>query len=391
VIAPLAVPLRNGGEKAFRELVAAADEHGIKIILDGVFNHTGDNSKYFDRYGTYGGEGAYSNKDSKYFKWFNFKDYPDSYECWWNIDILPRVKCDEASYRDYICGENGIIRKYIEMDAAGWRLDVADELSDEFIRDVRKSAKTAKSDAYIIGEVWEDASNKISYGKRRKYLLGDELDGVMNYVLRNAIVEFVLHSDAERIASIMTEQYYNYPKSVSDVLMNLLGTHDTARILTELGAIYPDGAKNSELARFNLTANQRLKAKQRLKCAWLICSTAPGVPCIYYGDEAGMEGWGDPFCRRPYPWGNEDHELIDFYRSVGELRKKYNVYIDGIFQVEYARDGVLIFSRSKGKQKLFTAVNAGQNVYSLDSLSVDAITGSKFTELLPGEARVFYH
>lgn len=379
-----------GGREAFDLLIAESAKRGIRVILDGVFNHTGDDSKYFNKYGRYGSSGAYRDRNSPYFPWFNFKEYPSEYESWWNVDILPRVKSDEPSYREYMLGENGIVRRYISSGAGGWRLDVADELSSGFLDELRKAVKDRDAEALIIGEVWEDASNKVSYGERRRYLLGSELDSVMNYVMRNAIIEFVTGGKAEDFADRARTLYMHYPKCVSDVQMNVLGTHDTARILNVLGAQYPQDASNGELSRFRLSAKQRETALARLKTAWLICATIPGVPCIYYGDEAGMEGWGDPFCRRPYPWGREDTDLLEFYRRVCRFRRANGAYADGVFRIVRAKDGVLIFSRGEGGRKLYTAVNNGDKPFRLSRGFTDAFTGRPVAQLDPHSGTVLH-
>jgi len=372
-----------GGEDALDLLIDRAKKLGIGIILDGVFNHTGDDSKYFNRYRKYGNGGAYNDPDSPYSDWFTFKKFPDEYECWWNIDILPRVKSDCESYRKYILGENGIVRKYLKKGIMGWRLDVADELSDSFLAELRESARSENEQALILGEVWEDASNKISYGKRKRYLGGRELDSVMNYVMRDAIISFVKNGNAAEFAETAETQYKHYPKCVSDVLMNVLGTHDTGRILNELGAEFPKGMTNDESCAFRLSSEQKAKAKQMLKSAWLICATIPGVPCIYYGDEAGMEGWSDPFCRRPFPWGREDTELTDYYRSVGEFRKKNRLYREGVFKIEYAKDSVLAFSRSDESGCIYTVSNMSAKELVIGEPMINCITGRSIKKIKP--------
>ncbi|MBQ7161028.1 MAG: glycoside hydrolase family 13 protein [Clostridia bacterium] len=380
-----------GGEEAFDELIKKADRLKIRVVLDGVFNHTGSDSKYFNKSGRYGKGGAYRDRHSPYFSWYNFRRYPDDYESWWNIPILPRVRCDDPSYREYILGGNGIVRKYLRKGAAGWRLDVADELSDGFLDGLREAVKAEKRDAVIFGEVWEDASNKISYGSRRRYLQGGQLDGVMNYVLREAIISFMLNKDAAAFAGAVCGTYFNYPKAVSDCMMNILGTHDTARILNMLSARYPDGASNKELSEYRISAEDRENGKRLLKLAWLICATMPGVPCIYYGDEAGMEGWGDPFNRRPYPWGREDGELLKFYRRIGKFRRAHQVYREGIFKVVHASGGTLIFSRGEGGETLYTAVNLSDKTFDLPEGYKDALTGRRIGAIPAGEGKILHN
>lgn len=356
-----------GGEKAFDELIKASTEKGIYIILDGVFNHTGSNSIYFNKEGKYDTLGAYQSKDSKYYEWYNFKDYPNDYECWWNVKILPRVKSDTESYKKYILGENGVIEKWMKKGIAGFRLDVADELSDEFLETLNAKVKSIKPDGIVYGEVWEDASNKIAYGKRKKYFLGNELDSVMNYPLREAIISYVKNGDYETFISTCNILYTHYPKANANALMNVLGTHDTERILTVLGGDSSKGLSNKELSMKHMTTEQRKKGIKLLKMAYTINSTVPGVPCIYYGDEAGMEGYRDPFNRRPYPWGNEDKDLLEFYKRIGKIRVEEPVYGQGDFKILESNENVLVFARYDKDSFALTIINRSKDNYKIIS------------------------
>lgn len=344
-----------GDEESFARLCGEARKRGISVLLDGVFNHTGADSRYFDRYSRYGG-GAYKNPDSPYRSWYNFGATDDEYECWWGIKILPRVNCADPGYRRFIVGKNGVIRRYMRLGAAGFRLDVADELSDEFISDIRCAVRAERDDGAVIGEVWEDASNKISYGKRRSYLLGGELDSVMNYPMREAIIGYIMRGDAELFVSTAVGIYRRYPRAVSDSLMNLLGTHDTERILTVLGGVSGDGRSEDELCALRMTREQRSDAAARLRCAFAVLFTVYGVPSVFYGDEAGVEGYHDPFCRRPYPWGREDTALRAFVAELGKLRRDNSVYAHGVFRIRYASPELLVFSRGDGDEMLYTVV-----------------------------------
>lgn len=366
-----------GGEEAFRALLSETGKRGMHVILDGVFNHTGDDSKYFNRYGKYPTVGAYQSVASPYFHWYRFSEFPDKYESWWGIPILPRLNHEDEGCRRYFTGENGILRKYLKMGASGWRLDVADELSDLFLDELRKAVKDEDPDALIIGEVWENAADKISYGKRRRYLAGRQLDGVMNYPLRNGILSFVRDGDAETLYHVLTEVYGSYPRASSDSLMNLLGTHDTERILTVLGASSDDFAlPNAELAHKRLTAEQRARAVKLLKIASAIQFTVFGVPSVYYGDEAGMEGYHDPFCRMPYPWGREDGELLAHYRRLGEIRKE-PAFAGGDFRILGHGDAWIAYERKKGNSRVLILANR-----SADTVTFEA--PGNFTELLTG-------
>ena len=345
-----------GGNAAFEALLKAAKERGIRVILDGVFSHVGIDSRYFNRYGTYPEQGAYQSQDSPYHSWFHFKDWPNSYEAWWGIELLPALNKASESYRDFICGTSGVIAHWTKKGVAGWRLDVVDELPDVFLDPLCEAAKRENPKAIIVGEVWEDASNKIAYGARRRYFLGGQLDSVTNYPLKDAIIAFVKEGDALRLAEVMATLWQNYPPPVLHALMNILGTHDTMRILTALGGDHFP-ATREEMEHYHLDETQLQTAKQRLKLAALLQFTLPGVPCVYYGDEAGMEGGADPFCRRCYPWGQEDQELIDWYIYLAELRRKFPALTNGNYELVRAHDGLFAFTRGIGDDQLLIEIN----------------------------------
>ena len=315
-----------GEKEAFDELLCEAKKRGMHIILDGVFNHTGDDSRYFNRYGHYDTIGAYQSPESPYHEWYYFRHFPEDYECWWGIKILPKLNNTNPTTRDYFLGENGILRRYVAKGTSGWRLDVADELPDAFLTDLRGAVKKENPDALILGEVWENAAVKIAYGARRSYLLGFQLDSVMNYPFKNAILDYVRSGDCTSFYNTVTEIVSLYPPQTVAVLMNLLGTHDTERILTALGADPADFSRsNEQKASFRLSPEKREHAEQLLKFASTLQFTLPGMPSVFYGDEAGMEGFGDPFCRRPYPWGREAVSLRAHYAELARLKRNLAV------------------------------------------------------------------
>lgn len=352
-----------GTERDFYNLIRECDKRNIKVILDGVFNHTGDDSRYFNKYGKYDEIGAYQSKDSKYYAWYNFKHYPDSYDSWWGMDVLPAVNEQNSSYIDFITGNDGVLPFWLNYGIGGYRLDVADELPDEFIEKIRKSVKQKNEDAIIIGEVWEDASNKIAYSKRRKYFQGAELDSVMNYPLKDAIIHFVSESDTSMLRQVIAQLQDNYPKIVLDSLMNILGTHDTMRILTALSGV--SAYDKEEMSRIKLSAEQRLLAKNRLKVAVLLLFTLFGVPCIYYGDEIGMEGFSDPFCRCTFSWDNIDQDILTYYRQLGQIRANSSTFKDGQYTELYADKRCIVYERRKGNEVVVVCVNLGSNRYDL--------------------------
>ncbi len=367
-----------GGEESFEALIREAHARGMYIILDGVFNHTGDDSRYFNRRATYKTDGAYQSPDSQYAKWYRFCNFPDDYECWWGIKILPRLDHGEEACRRYFTGEEGIIAHWTRRGVDGWRLDVADELSDDFLDELRHVVKkNTKNEGLIIGEVWENATDKMAYGSRRRYLSGRQLDSVMNYPFRNAILAFLRDRDAETFYHILTEIYASYPRVVSHSLMNLLGTHDTARILTLLG----DGGKgeslsNDTLAHLTLTEEERKNALTLVKLASVLQFTTFGVPSVYYGDEAGIEGYGDPFCRKPFPWGREDAELLSHYRALGKLRMEHSALRNGDFRFLEHDATAFVFERSNNGERILVFANMGEKkTFSIPKGSVNALTG----------------
>lgn len=348
-----------GTEDDFKKLCSEAKKRGIHVINDGVFSHTGADSKYFNRSGRYGDGGAYRDQDSPYYSWYKFNEWPDNYHSWWGFYTLPEVIETDPAFNEYINGRDGIIRKYMRLGNSGWRLDVADELPDEFMENLRNSVKDENPEAFIVGEVWEDASNKESYGARRKFLLGYQLDSVMNYVFRGAIIDFCRGQDARCTMATIMSVIENYPRPVLRVLMNSLSTHDTERILTVLAGEPLNGRDREWQANTKLSKEQREYGVKILKLAAAMQYTLPGFPCVYYGDEAGMEGYRDPFNRCCYPWGKENKELIKWHQKLGALREECSALWDGEFIDTYAEGRRLSYIRHDGKTALYCTFNAG--------------------------------
>ncbi|MDO4538749.1 MAG: 4-alpha-glucanotransferase [Coriobacteriales bacterium] len=376
-----------GDEEAFTRLCEDARAMGIYIILDGVFNHTGCDSRYFNKYDNYPEPGAFQSADSKYATWYKFGGEGDSeYQCWWGVDDLPDVEETDPSYREFICGENGVVRKWLRLGASGWRLDVADELPDDFIADIKAAAVAEKPDALVIGEVWEDASHKESYGQLRKYLQGNELDGVMSYPVRGALLDFLTNkTTANDIAVRMQELWENYPREAFLCGLNLLGGHDRERLLTMLGnAPDKDSLSEEERCNFRLNEGQRNLAVSRLWVAALLQMTLPGVPCIYYGDEAGLEGYTDPYNRAPYPWGRENDNCRTIYRNAIAVRKSLpEVFEKGDYVPFALNDDVFGFTRTYGDTTVCVLANGSLanehtvHVPMLDDDVDDIVQGKK--------------
>ena len=367
-----------GGNEAFDRLVEACDKEGIRLILDGVFNHTGSDSRYFNKEGHYDSLGAYQSKDSPYYSWYNFTEYPDKYDCWWGFLSLPHTNELDPSFLGYtLTGKDSIVKRWLRRGASGWRLDVVDELPDEYVKILRKAVKEENPDAVIIGEVWEDASNKISYGEQREYLLGDELDSAMNYPLRSAILSYAMGEiDAWRFTRELTKLYENYPKEAFYSMLNLIDSHDRARAITVLAGA-PDFPTREEQAAYTLSPKERALGIARLKIASFLQFTLPGAPCLYYGDEVGMEGHTDPFNRRCFPWGNEDERLIHWYQSLAKKRNTHPALRTGEYQTVVATGKTLVFLRTiqggkdafghpQKNETLLCAINAGETICQLD-------------------------
>ncbi len=346
-----------GGNEALDLLIEKANKLGIGIILDGVFNHTGADSKYFNKFSHYEMLGAYQSTSSPYFSWYKFYQYPDEYESWWGIDILPKIFYESSDAEDYFLGKGGIVEKWIKHGILGFRLDVADELSDAFIERMKNVIYSYNKNALLYGEVWEDASNKIAYGKRKKYYLGQELDGVMNYPLRKGLISYINEKRIDELEYALCTVIPNMPRRMRENAMNILGSHDTERILTALGGALAHGKSNDELLVERLSREEYGKAKRRLLSAYTVISALPGIPTVYYGDEAGMEGYSDPFNRRTFPWGNEDNEILAHYRKIGKIREENKTLQSGDFILLHLDENLLIFERKKGRERIVAVYN----------------------------------
>lgn len=375
-----------GNEEDFKNLCDKAATLGISVICDGVFSHTGSDSIYFNKYGNYESKGAWNNLDSPYRSWYYFHE-SNSYESWWGISTLPRINKANPQYTDFVCGENGIVRKWLKLGARGWRLDVADELDTPFLEKLVSAAKEEKKDSVIIGEVWEDASNKIAYNERKNYFEGDKLDSVMNYPFRTGIIDFVRNGNAKSLSNIVESIMENYPPQIINSLMNLVGTHDSIRILTALaGEKLLDDTERDIQATTRLSDSQLEHGLKLMKIASAIQFTLPGVPCIYYGDEVQMEGYKDPFNRQCFPWGHENTDLLNWYRKVISIRKTNEVYKHCGYQTLNNSKGLFAFKRfnndsPESRTEIITCANCGKETNYMD-------LQNKMTDLITGECKI---
>ena len=372
-----------GSEEDFRTLCREAHARGIHIILDGVFNHTGSNSRYFNAEGFYPEPGAAQSTESPYFNWYSFHPWPTDYDAWWGVHTLPAVNEEQPDYRRFIIsGKNSVVRHWLRDGADGWRLDVADELPDDFIAAIRDAIQAEKPNGYLLGEVWEDGSNKIAYSRRRRYLLGRETHGLMNYPFRTALLTWLGGGDAAAFRDDMETIRENYPPAAFYGAMNFLGTHDTPRILTLLGVEQTPEDKGQRAA-YRLSPAELARGQKKLRLAAMLLYSFPGSPTLYYGDEVGMQGFEDPLNRGTYPWGGEDGSLLAFFRRLGQLRAERISMQCGIIRYLHAQGGGLVVERLHGTERTVTALNAGDTPLELTlpwdgRLCIDAVTGQQF-------------
>jgi len=350
-----------GTEEDFTELCNEAKKRDMVIILDGVFSHTGSDSVYFNKNNRYNTVGAYNREDSEYRNWYKFSNYPNNYKSWWGFDTLPELDKENEKFVEFICSENGVIHKWIKAGAYGFRLDVVDELNKIFLERI-KNAVMKFGGKILIGEVWEDATTKRSYGQVRQYLLGDQLDSTMNYPFKNAILSYIRYGCSSFFYETIMSIVENYPKEALDSLMNMLSTHDTERAVTKLVAQeVNDCDRYWQADRNSLTYDQYEIGKKMFKLATVMQYFLPGLPCIYYGDEAGVYGYKDPFNRSCYPWKNEDNELINFFKEMGKLRKENIMLKDGYFRIINIDNDVCIFERFNETDSIIVAINRTDN------------------------------
>lgn len=362
-----------GTNEDLKTLCKKAHEKGIKIILDGVLNHTGNNSKYFNQFKNYDTIGAFEGAQSPYYNWYK-KDELGNFQYWWGFKNLPVCDGDSQSWQNYVYGENGIIDKWFSIGIDGLRLDVSDELTDEFIENVRKAVKRNKDDGFIIGEVWDNAITKEGYGGQRKYLLGKGLDSVMNYPFTNAILKYVRFGNSEVLTGTVEEILTQYPEEAVLALMNSLSTHDITRVMTTLvgKGIQSQNdcwvwdvpyTREWQFTQDKLSEEQYEKAKKMLKIATVIQYFLPGNPCIYYGDEAGLYGYKDPFNRKCFPWNDIDKEIHDFYVELGNVRKQMNFLAESKIRFIDVNEDFCMFERiyedkmTSCTKKVFIAIN----------------------------------
>src|SRR3990170_6352240 len=288
--------------EVFRNMTNELNKHEIKVILDGVFNHVSAKHQWFDRDNDFQSQGAYENQSSQWYTWFNFYNWPNSYQAWHGFLNLPEVT-EVADFKTYVYGDpnDSVIKFWHALGVDGWRLDTGQDINHSFWKGFRTAYKQLNHDGYIVGEFFGDAT---------PWLQGDEWDSVMNYRFRDAVLEWALGGNVNGFDFKLTSIIDDYPSEAFYAAFNLLDSHDTERALTRLG-----GEKN------------------RMKLAVIFQMTYPGAPVVYYGDEAGMQGLTDPDCRRPYLWQDlglePDLNMLEHYKRLISIRKGYSVLRTG--------------------------------------------------------------
>ncbi len=368
-----------GTNQDFEELCREAKRHGIRIILDGVFSHTGSDSIYFNREGRYGSGGAWRDPSSPYRCWYDFDaKYPCGYRSWWGFETLPETNEEEPSYVEFITGKGGVIDTWLDRGAAGFRLDVADELPDDFIEKIRVAVKRHGKDKFLLGEVWEDATTKYGFGKRRSYLLGKGLDSVMNYPFKEAVLNFVRgQNTAEQTALDIMTICEHYPAPALHTLLNFLSTHDTERALTAIADEPANGRGREWQSGRQVTGDAYEEGLLLLKMAYAIIFTLPGVPCVYYGDEIGMQGYRDPFNRAFYRWDAHEQRLRPVLAQLAELRATCEAFCEGEMHFLRAEDGILHYQRIGAEETAEIIVNRSEHIV------VETLASGKHTEVNP--------
>ena len=388
-----------GTNRDLTQLCEKAEAMGMRVILDGVFSHTGDDSVYFNRYRHYPDSGACQGESSPYYDWYDFRHFPDQYRCWWGFDSLPEVEETRPSWQNFvITGENSVVKTWLRRGAAGWRLDVADELPDEVLSLIRKAAREEKPDALILGEVWEDAVIKESYGSRRNYALGWSLDTVMNYPLRRAILDFALgRINAYALRDFLISQQMNYPKPLYYSLMNLLGSHDVERLRSALAtSIDIKSLSREDQLKLEFSPEALARATRMEKLCAAIQFSLPGVPSIYYGDEQGMCGVGDPFNRLPFRKG--DRDLCNTYAALARRRNENPALSTGeaafmaadqdvLVILRYIREEKDVFGLPAANGTFLTVVNRSEKEKEY-SVNCSPVGGVRWGRIAPMSAEV---
>ncbi|WP_416762013.1 glycoside hydrolase family 13 protein [Roseateles sp. So40a] len=366
-----------GTNDDFQRLTSEAGKRCLRVIPDTSLNHVGADSPYFNRFGNFPAGGAFDNGKpnpaSPYASWFKFdltKPQPDDqYGAWIGIKDLPEIDKSSRAFRDYAFGMNGVMQYWLDRGAAGWRMDVAPWVPDDFWRAWRVAVKRHQPEALTIAETWFDAS---------KFFLGDTFDATMNYIFRNTALDFAAGANAERVYQNLELLRESYPAPALFASMTLLSSHDQPRALYHFGA--RDDSPPEKVA----------EGKRRLLLAMFFQMTWPGAPTIYYGDEVGMGGGEDPYNRAPYPWADEggqpDLALRDQVKRLVALRHAQSVLRHGSLSAPlWLDEHVIVLLRQDGKRNAIVAMNNAAEPLRVEIALPAALRGVPFIDAMtPG-------
>ena len=362
-----------GNNDDLKNLCEKAHNLDIKIVLDAVFNHTGNDSKYFNEYGTYNTIGAYQSKDSIYSSFYRKHEENGQivYDYWWGMKNLPECDGYAKKWIDYITGVGGIIDKWFELGIDGLRLDVADELNDDFIKLIRKAVKRNKKDGFIIGEVWKNPMRM-----NRQYISSAKsMDTVMNYLLIDALLRYFKYADVNKLKDILNEILTEYPDDTIKTLMNFTSTHDITRVINLLGTDefqkYGEWAwdlNNSDYnwcKNYHLNDNQYNQGKKLLEPYIFTLTFFPGILSIFYGDEIGLDGMGNLPNRKPFPKTNHDDQILDIFKKSGNIRINETFLRNADTNIKNINSKHFIFERKDHNHKMLifvSRVEENQNI-----------------------------
>ena len=366
-----------GTEEEFEQLIEAYHKAGILFVMDVVLNHVGSDSVYFDRYNEHGTDGAFQSATSKFRNWF-FIDPNDrtNYSCWWGDPSLAKLNYGSEELKNYILGEDGVIRYwYRKWKIDGIRQDVADELPNgPRERMFEISDEERGNNKIIIPEVWEDLSQKWAYGVFMEYAQGKQATSVMNYPVKDTILPYVRYGGdywASQFKKVCNEIFKeNYPREIAYSVMNFLSTHDTVRAITKLaGPEVDNNSREWQVANNFLSQKDYLLGRARLMLAYVAIFFLPGIPSIYYGDEIGMQGMKDPFCRACFTWNHIDKKILRFFKRLCATRYgKSDFLAEAEFDIVVCEGDFLVYERSLEDKKLRVFLNFSENEKDITKL-----------------------
>lgn len=351
-----------GCNEDLKSLCDKAHSMGMKVVLDAVFNHTGNDSKYFNEYGTFDSVGAFQSRDSSYNSFYR-KNSKGEFDYWWGMKNLPVCDGNSREWQEYICGVGGVIDKWFSLGIDGLRLDVADELTDEFIEMIRVAVKRNKEDGFILGEVWK---NPMRMG--RGYIeSGKGMDSVMNYTLIDAIIRYFKYGDVNKLAYIIRDIKNEYPEGTINALMNFTSTHDISRAINIFGsnlfleygewAWNPSIQNNVECSKFKLSTEEYKRGREIYEAYMFLLTFMPGIVSIFYGDEVGLEGLGNLANRKVYPWGHRDKKLLEYFRELGRIRNSEKFLETADLNIYDINKDYMMFEREADEEKVLVIVS----------------------------------